>query len=194
MSDIIFKDPEVSRRHVQFIRTDNSYLIEDLGSTNGTFVDGERLSGQQIRLNEGQEVALGGAITLIFGVQDDINLAGIRTLEADLPDSDLLSDSRTADHHDPLASYELDEEDEYEEQEASPHIDQLQSIPSLSKKPEFARVRPPGDNKRVKASSPPAAKALSFTNQQIIYLVLGTVLATIVACGALLLIFYFVNQ
>src|SRR4051794_8926859 len=39
-------DPEISRRHAQVSRTPEGRLyISDLGSTNGTFVNGERISG-----------------------------------------------------------------------------------------------------------------------------------------------------
>jgi outer membrane biosynthesis protein TonB len=39
-------DPEISRRHAQISRTPEGRLyISDLGSTNGTFVNGERISG-----------------------------------------------------------------------------------------------------------------------------------------------------
>ncbi len=38
------QEPTVSRRHAQFIRQGDTVLVEDLGSTNGTFVNGVRIS------------------------------------------------------------------------------------------------------------------------------------------------------
>ena len=39
-------DPEISRRHAQISRTDEGRLyISDLGSTNGTFVNGNKIEG-----------------------------------------------------------------------------------------------------------------------------------------------------
>jgi predicted component of type VI protein secretion system len=43
--EIVLADPEVSRRHATIRTLDDSFAIEDLGSTNGTFVNGQRLTG-----------------------------------------------------------------------------------------------------------------------------------------------------
>ncbi len=39
-------DTSISRRHAQLQRQDRALLVEDLGSTNGTFVNGQKVSGQ----------------------------------------------------------------------------------------------------------------------------------------------------
>ncbi|MBZ0293866.1 MAG: FHA domain-containing protein [Anaerolineae bacterium] len=45
-NDIVVQDPEVSRLHVRLRRTDDGYYeIEDAGSTNGTFINGQELLG-----------------------------------------------------------------------------------------------------------------------------------------------------
>jgi len=41
---LILDDDYVSTRHAQLIRTDSGYVVEDLGSTNGTYVNNERIS------------------------------------------------------------------------------------------------------------------------------------------------------
>jgi serine phosphatase RsbU (regulator of sigma subunit) len=51
-------DPNVSRRHVRLSVVDDRVVAEDLGSTNGTFVDGERLT-QPVRLREGNVLHVG---------------------------------------------------------------------------------------------------------------------------------------
>jgi class 3 adenylate cyclase len=43
-ADLVIDDPEMSRAHAVFNRTADGLLIEDLGSTNGTSVNGERIS------------------------------------------------------------------------------------------------------------------------------------------------------
>ena len=43
-STIVLDDDYVSTRHAQIVRTDTGYVVEDLGSTNGTYVNNERVS------------------------------------------------------------------------------------------------------------------------------------------------------
>lgn len=64
-ADITINDPEVSRNHCRLI-LDRSYYLHDLGSTNGTFVDGQRLGGEPQRLKHGQIVQLGSNVTLLY--------------------------------------------------------------------------------------------------------------------------------
>lgn len=61
--DLDSDDPEakVSRRHARIVLTDGKYSLEDLGSTNGTFINrGKRLSpGVGQPLNDGDEIIVG---------------------------------------------------------------------------------------------------------------------------------------
>lgn len=59
--DAFDPDAKVSRRHARIIRGERSYTIEDLGSTNGTFVNRGRrlLPGNPLILNEGDEIIVG---------------------------------------------------------------------------------------------------------------------------------------
>ena len=57
-NDVVINDPSVSTSHAKLQRRDDVWILSDLGSTNGTFVEGERLSG---------EVALGPGTTVKFG-------------------------------------------------------------------------------------------------------------------------------
>ncbi|MFT4218708.1 MAG: FHA domain-containing protein [Micropruina sp.] len=41
---LILDDDYVSTRHAQIVRTDTGYVVEDLGSTNGTYVNNERIT------------------------------------------------------------------------------------------------------------------------------------------------------
>lgn len=51
-------DVAVSGRHARLYSQDGNFFIEDLGSTNGTFVEGRRLTAKR-RLQEGDRVQLG---------------------------------------------------------------------------------------------------------------------------------------
>ena len=59
--DAFDEDAKVSRRHARIRRNNGSYFIEDLGSTNGTYVNRGRrlLPGNAQVLNDGDEVIVG---------------------------------------------------------------------------------------------------------------------------------------
>ena len=54
--DITLKGPLVSRKHCQFVGGGDKYAVQDLGSANGTYVNGERV--EQHTLNDGDKVAV----------------------------------------------------------------------------------------------------------------------------------------
>jgi pSer/pThr/pTyr-binding forkhead associated (FHA) protein len=56
--DIVLPDPEVSRRHATLRVTAQGPAVEDLGSTNGTFVNDRRIQGL-VQLNDGDVVRFG---------------------------------------------------------------------------------------------------------------------------------------
>lgn len=64
-NDIVINDPEVSRRHARLLVSGLTYTLEDLGSTNGTFVRGQRL-GTPITLIPGEVITIGEKVTLKF--------------------------------------------------------------------------------------------------------------------------------
>ena len=64
-NDIVVGDSEISRQHSRMTRTPGGFVLEDLGSTNGTFVNGERLTAPRV-LNPGDIVGLGENVTMLF--------------------------------------------------------------------------------------------------------------------------------
>ena len=56
--DIVVNLPMVSGRHCRLTREGDGFLLEDLGSTNGTFVDGRRIAGE-VRVARGDAIRLG---------------------------------------------------------------------------------------------------------------------------------------
>ena len=57
-NDIVINEAEVSRKHARLFLRGEIYVLEDLGSTNGTFVNGQRLISPQ-ELRPGDMVLLG---------------------------------------------------------------------------------------------------------------------------------------
>ncbi len=64
-NEVVINDPEVSRKHARLTFQGGAWVIEDLGSTNGTFVNESRLSGPY-SLRLGDVVGLGEKIKLIY--------------------------------------------------------------------------------------------------------------------------------
>lgn len=56
--DITIEDPNISRRHATITLLDDTFRIMDLGSTNGTKVNGARISSQ-FTLSHGDEITIG---------------------------------------------------------------------------------------------------------------------------------------
>lgn len=63
-NSIALNDPEVSAQHALLIPTPKGHVIHDLRSTNGTFVNNDRVDAQQL-LVHGAELRL-GATTLVY--------------------------------------------------------------------------------------------------------------------------------
>ena len=57
-NDVVISNPNVSRRHAQLSRLESGFLVEDLGSTNGTLLDGAPIDRE--RIESGDELTFGG--------------------------------------------------------------------------------------------------------------------------------------
>lgn len=69
---IVILEEGVSRQHARIEKKDKSYVLADLGSTNGTYINGVPI--QQTILNEGDKIRLGD-ILLKFSLQDAIDVS-----------------------------------------------------------------------------------------------------------------------
>ncbi|GAC1518604.1 MAG: hypothetical protein NVS3B10_20560 [Polyangiales bacterium] len=68
--DMVLVEDMVSRRHAKIaVGSDNSITIEDLGSTNGTFVNGEKV--KKARLKEGDRVLIGTSILKVVAADQN---------------------------------------------------------------------------------------------------------------------------
>ena len=67
-NDIVVDDPFVSRRHAEVAWDGEGYVLRDLGSRNGTRVNGSQTSGP-VRLKHGDVITLGD-VALVFQMTD----------------------------------------------------------------------------------------------------------------------------
>jgi hypothetical protein len=65
VNEIVIDHPQVSRQHSRLTWQSNQVFVEDAGSSNGTFVNGARLTSQQ-QLNNGDVIGLGGIVLMTF--------------------------------------------------------------------------------------------------------------------------------
>jgi pSer/pThr/pTyr-binding forkhead associated (FHA) protein len=68
-NEIAVNDAEVSRRHARLSFQGGKYVLEDMGSTNGTFVNGQRLTGPRV-LKSGEVISLGEQIVFVYEAVD----------------------------------------------------------------------------------------------------------------------------
>lgn len=68
--DIVLADPSVSSKHAKFYQVNQTWLIEDLNSTNGSFVNGLQIN-EATTLKKGDFIQL-GLLQLVFGQHEPI--------------------------------------------------------------------------------------------------------------------------
>lgn len=69
-NDIVVNDAEVSRTHTRLTAQNEGYIVEDLASTNGTFLNGQRLTGPKL-MKHGDMLGLGETVVMEFGALKD---------------------------------------------------------------------------------------------------------------------------
>ena len=84
-SEIILEGSTVSRRHCKFERQGDRIVVTDLGSTNGTFVNGDRIE-TTVALDDGVRITI-GAYTLNYHRRSQQELAGWEALDRELAEA-----------------------------------------------------------------------------------------------------------
>jgi pSer/pThr/pTyr-binding forkhead associated (FHA) protein len=78
-TDMVLMEDMVSRKHAKIAVTGDEILIQDLGSTNGTFVNGEKV--KQAKLKDGDRVLIGTSILKLVRQE----APGVPTMRAQEP-------------------------------------------------------------------------------------------------------------
>ncbi len=80
---ILLPHPSISRLHASITVRDGETFIQDLGSRNGTFVNGERVGSEAVRLASGDSVRLGS----LDGTLEDGEDSPISTRDFSAPEA-----------------------------------------------------------------------------------------------------------
>ncbi len=82
-NDVVITDPSVSTSHARIQRRDNVWMLSDVGSTNGTYVEDVRVAGE-VPLSPGATVRFGEVAVLWepFDHLPSVRAAGTRVAEA----------------------------------------------------------------------------------------------------------------
>lgn len=69
--DLPIEDELVSRHHCKIVMTTEGAVLKDLGSTNGTLLNGRRIR-DEVKLTEGDQVQVGGLVILRYHWQEEV--------------------------------------------------------------------------------------------------------------------------
>jgi len=142
----------VSRRHCQIVAKGNSLTIRDLGSSNGTFVNGKRV--QEATLSAGDTIVVGPVTftVVIDGSPSDVNAVrtvvdggvapadapemqdGTVDVEAELAESDVVEDMDEVEEVEAVEELEEVDEEAEEEEDTPQPANPLAALEALSKK------------------------------------------------------------
>jgi len=68
-ADLTINDTEASRQHAAIEVRDSVIILEDLGSTNGTLVDGDRIAGS-VEISNQAEFQIGGTTIMLIVTEE----------------------------------------------------------------------------------------------------------------------------
>jgi ABC-type multidrug transport system ATPase subunit/pSer/pThr/pTyr-binding forkhead associated (FHA) protein len=82
-NDVALDHPAISRTHARIVRRDSQYVIEDAGSSNGTFVNGIRVAPSEVRALQPGDTIRVGPVKFVFAPEALEKIDGSRDLRLD---------------------------------------------------------------------------------------------------------------
>jgi len=71
-NDVVINDPQISRRHAALSWEEGTFVLRDLGSANGTFLNAVRIT-EPHALREGDAIGLGSDVVLSFSIMGSLD-------------------------------------------------------------------------------------------------------------------------
>jgi pSer/pThr/pTyr-binding forkhead associated (FHA) protein len=96
--DLVVARPTVSGRHCRLTEIADGYLLEDLGSSNGTYVNGERIAAAT-RVSASDVITLGMKVPMSWPEATASPGARIVRIGRDADNDIVLDDPRVSSHH-----------------------------------------------------------------------------------------------
>ncbi|MDQ8935956.1 FHA domain-containing protein [Acinetobacter rudis] len=108
-ANILLQSAEISRRHAAFLLKDAALYLQDLNSSNGTFLNGERISTTEVALKSGDVVVFA---SLQFEVHQDVESNTVDTAleEVIVQPSEAVATSATHDGEVQRAAAQMNEQ------------------------------------------------------------------------------------
>ena len=96
--DIVVAQPKVSRRHCRFTEKADGCLLEDLNSSNGTYVNGERIAAAT-RVSTGDRITLGALVPMPWPPASGAPGASVIRIGRTADNDIVLDDARVSSRH-----------------------------------------------------------------------------------------------
>ncbi|CAM4438879.1 ATPase, T2SS/T4P/T4SS family [Myxococcus xanthus] len=124
-NDIILAKGNVSKYHSRIVAKDGKFIIVDMKSTNGTFVNGKKIAAPQV-LKPTDQVYIGDYILNVEALEDE----GPVMTRAGQPEEEYYDEQGEEPYEDEEGAYEEDEPYEEEEEEAPPPAPAPKGMPA----------------------------------------------------------------
>jgi pSer/pThr/pTyr-binding forkhead associated (FHA) protein len=96
--DVVVGQPRVSRRHCRLIETGDGYTLEDLGSSNGTYVNGQRITSAT-RVSIADIITLGATVSMPWPEATASQNVRIIRIGRSADNDFVVDDARMSGHH-----------------------------------------------------------------------------------------------